>query len=150
MSGNKQELIKCHVPQANILQKQDKLVELVDKGLGPNYSEEEAVMLLNLALICTSSSPSVRPTMTEVVNIIERKKPVPVLSKKGKGSNSGLSTWLEAFEIFSDNGQSVSSSTCHEPSIESSVTAYVEDKEDTWVSATSRGISDYLEIGDPS
>ncbi|KAH7651410.1 Non-specific serine/threonine protein kinase protein [Dioscorea alata] len=136
---------------ANILRKQGRLVELVDKSLGPNYSEEEAVMLLNLALVCTSSSASLRPTMTEVVNIIEGKKSVPVVSKKGKGSDSGLSTWLEAFEMLSDSdSQLVSSSTCHEPWTESSVTAYDENKEDTWVSATSRGILDYSEIGDPS
>ncbi|KAH7651411.1 Non-specific serine/threonine protein kinase protein [Dioscorea alata] len=73
---------------AYILQEQGRLVELVDKSLGPNYSKEEAVMLLNLALTCTSSSPSLRPAMQEVVNIIEGKKPVPVLPKKGTGSNS--------------------------------------------------------------
>ncbi|XP_039116498.1 probable LRR receptor-like serine/threonine-protein kinase At1g53430 [Dioscorea cayenensis subsp. rotundata] len=129
---------------AYILQEQGKLIELVDKSLGPNYSEEEAVMMLNLALTCTNSSPSLRPTMAAVVNIIEGKKPVSVLSMMDTGSNSNLSTWFEAFEILSDNNsQLVSSSTYHEPWMEPSVNTNVEEEEDTWISSTSRIISDY-------
>ena len=111
-------------------------------SLGPNYSEEEAVMLLNLAITCTNSSPSLRPTMAAVVNIIEGKKPVPVLSRKCTGSNSSLSAWFEAFEILSDNGQLVSPSSYNEPWMESSVTTYVEDEEATWISSSSGLISD--------
>ena len=117
------------------------MVELVDKSLGPNYSEEEAVMLLNLALTCTSSSPSLRPTMPAVVNIIEGKKPVPVSSREGTGSNSGLSTW---FEALPDNGsQLMSSSTYHEPCTEFSVATNLQDEENTGISSTSRLISDF-------
>ncbi|KAH7651407.1 Non-specific serine/threonine protein kinase protein [Dioscorea alata] len=129
---------------AYILQEQGRLVELVDKSLGPNYSKEEAVMLLNLAITCTNSSPSLRPTMAAVMNIIEGKKPVPVLSRKDTGSNSGLSAWFEASEILCDNNsQLVSSSTYHEPWMESSVNTNAEEEKDSWISATSRLISDY-------
>ncbi|XP_039115896.1 probable LRR receptor-like serine/threonine-protein kinase At1g53440 [Dioscorea cayenensis subsp. rotundata] len=127
---------------AYILQEQGRLVELVDKSLGPNYSKEEAVMLLSLALTCTSSSPSLRPTMPAVVNIIEGKKPVPVLPKKGTGSNSVPSTWVGAFEILSHNNRPlVSSSKYNEPWMESVVSTNVEEEEDT--SSTSGLISDY-------
>jgi len=101
-------------------------------------------MMLNLALTCTNSSPSLRPTMAAVVNIIEGKKPVPLSSRKDTASNSGLNTWFEASGILPDNSsQLVSSSTYHEPWMEPSVNTNVEEEEDTWISSTSRIISDY-------
>ncbi|KAM0938346.1 putative protein kinase RLK-Pelle-DLSV family [Dioscorea sansibarensis] len=127
---------------AYILQAQGRLVELVDKSLGKNYPEEEAVMLLNLALTCTNSSPSLRPTMMAVVNIIDGKKPMPVLSRKDTCSNSGLGTRFEAFEMLSDNNQLAGSSAYHEPWMESSVSTNIEDQEDSWISSTSRLVSE--------
>ncbi|KAH7651405.1 Non-specific serine/threonine protein kinase protein [Dioscorea alata] len=107
---------------AYILQAQGRLLELVDKSLGKNYPEEEAMMLLNLALTCTNSAPSLRPTMMAVVNIIDGKKAVPVLSRKDTCSDNNLGTCFEASEILSDHSQLSSSSVSHDPWMMSSVT----------------------------
>lgn len=47
------------------------MLELVDPELGHEYSTEEATMMLNVALMCTNSSPTLRPTMTEVVSMLQ-------------------------------------------------------------------------------
>ncbi|XP_026450213.1 probable LRR receptor-like serine/threonine-protein kinase At1g53430 isoform X2 [Papaver somniferum] len=49
------------------------LYKLIDEDLNMQYSAEEATMILNLAIMCTSFTGKLRPTMLEVVNILERK-----------------------------------------------------------------------------
>ncbi|XP_077226672.1 putative LRR receptor-like serine/threonine-protein kinase At1g53440 [Tasmannia lanceolata] len=61
---------------AYVLQEQGDLLELVDSSLGSNYSEEEALRMLNLALLCTNPSPSLRPAMSATVRMLEGKEPV--------------------------------------------------------------------------
>ncbi|KAK9688737.1 hypothetical protein RND81_09G007600 [Saponaria officinalis] len=61
---------------AYVLQEQGSLLELVDPTLGPNYPKEEALTFLNLALLCTNLSPTLRPTMSSVVSMIDGKIPV--------------------------------------------------------------------------
>lgn len=46
-------------------------MELVDPELGPEYSPEEAKMMLTVALMCTNSAPTLRPTMSQVVSMLE-------------------------------------------------------------------------------
>ncbi|KAJ7539808.1 hypothetical protein O6H91_11G109700 [Diphasiastrum complanatum] len=52
-----------------------KPLECVDQSLG-SYSEDEVVPVIRLGLICTSHMPSNRPSMTEVVQILELIKPL--------------------------------------------------------------------------
>ncbi|KAE8706754.1 putative LRR receptor-like serine/threonine-protein kinase [Hibiscus syriacus] len=47
------------------------LLELVDPDLGSEYSSEEAMVMLNVALLCTNASPTLRPTMSKVVSLLE-------------------------------------------------------------------------------
>ncbi|KAF3788382.1 putative LRR receptor-like serine/threonine-protein kinase [Nymphaea thermarum] len=49
------------------------LLKLVDPELGANFSKEEALIILNVALLCTNASPSLRPSMSLVVDMIEGK-----------------------------------------------------------------------------
>ncbi|XWS44494.1 hypothetical protein CRYUN_Cryun15aG0050300 [Craigia yunnanensis] len=44
---------------------------LVDPDLGSEYSSEEAIVMLNVALLCTNASPTLRPTMSQVVSMLE-------------------------------------------------------------------------------
>ncbi|VVA90320.1 unnamed protein product [Arabis nemorensis] len=46
------------------------LLELVDPNLDSNYSENEATVMLNMALMCTNMSSLLRPHMSEVVNML--------------------------------------------------------------------------------
>ncbi|KAF8006485.1 hypothetical protein BT93_K0703 [Corymbia citriodora subsp. variegata] len=58
---------------AYVLQGQGNVLELVDPRLGSNYSEEEAMRMLNLGLLCTNPSPTLRPPMSSVVSMLEGK-----------------------------------------------------------------------------
>ncbi|KAG7645454.1 putative LRR receptor-like serine/threonine-protein kinaseRLK-Pelle-DLSV family [Arabidopsis thaliana] len=58
---------------AYVLQERGSLLELVDPTLASDYSEEEAMLMLNVALMCTNASPTLRPTMSQVVSLIEGK-----------------------------------------------------------------------------
>ncbi|XP_040361832.1 probable LRR receptor-like serine/threonine-protein kinase At1g53440 [Rosa chinensis] len=47
-----------------------RLLDLVDRNLSGSYDAKEAVIILNLAVKCTSIAPAVRPTMSDVVSVL--------------------------------------------------------------------------------
>lgn len=53
------------------MQERGSLLELVDPELGSEYSSEEAMVMLNVALLCTNASPTLRPIMSQVVSMLE-------------------------------------------------------------------------------
>ena len=57
--------------QAYVLQAKGNLLELVDLKLGPEFNKDEAMRMINVALLCTNSSPTLRPTMSAVVRMLE-------------------------------------------------------------------------------
>ncbi|XP_056173118.1 probable LRR receptor-like serine/threonine-protein kinase At1g53440 [Syzygium oleosum] len=63
---------------AYVLQEQGNVLELMDPRLGSDYSEEEAIRMLNLALLCTNPSPTLRPPMSSVVSMLEGKSAIQV------------------------------------------------------------------------
>ncbi|MQL95472.1 hypothetical protein Taro_028142 [Colocasia esculenta] len=65
---------------AHMLQKQGSLHKLVDPVLATNYSEDEALQLLNVSLVCTNKFPLRRPPMSTVVSMLEGRTPVRVPS----------------------------------------------------------------------
>lgn len=88
---------------AYVLQEQGNILELVDPSLGSNYSEEEALRLLNVALLCANPSPTLRPTMSSVVSMIDGKLPVQAPIIKRGGMNENLR--FKALEILSQDSQ---------------------------------------------
>ena len=54
-------------------------MELVDPRLETEFNEEEAMRMIKVALLCTNSSPALRPIMSEVVNMLEGRTLVPEL-----------------------------------------------------------------------
>ena len=47
-------------------------LELVDTTLDPNeYDAEEVKKIIEIGLLCTQASPSIRPTMSEVVVLLQ-------------------------------------------------------------------------------
>ncbi|KAJ4843181.1 hypothetical protein Tsubulata_016362 [Turnera subulata] len=84
---------------AYVLQEQGNLLELVDPSLGSSYSRTEAMKMLNLALLCTNPSPTLRPAMSSVVSMLEGKIPVqaPII-KRGSMSQDAR---FKAFELIS-------------------------------------------------
>ncbi|KHF98741.1 hypothetical protein F383_14220 [Gossypium arboreum] len=69
----------CLQDWAFVLQQRGNLMELVDPRLGTEFNEEEAIRMTKVALLCTNSSPALRPTMSEVVNMLEGRTLVPEL-----------------------------------------------------------------------
>ncbi|KAF8030925.1 hypothetical protein BT93_D0193 [Corymbia citriodora subsp. variegata] len=61
----------CLLDWACQLQQSGNLMELVDEKLKPEIDRGEAEMVIKVVLLCTSASPSQRPTMSEVVNMLE-------------------------------------------------------------------------------
>ncbi|CAN1335344.1 Probable LRR receptor-like serine/threonine-protein kinase At1g53430, partial [Linum perenne] len=89
---------------AYVLQEQGNLLELVDPELGKNFSKEEARKLLNLALLCTNPSPTLRPPMSSVVKMMEGKAPVqaPII-KRGGSDASSQEARFRAFQTLSQD-----------------------------------------------
>ncbi|KAK1424853.1 hypothetical protein QVD17_20193 [Tagetes erecta] len=56
---------------ANVLNEKGSLIDLVDPRLGSDFTKIEAVRMMKVALLCTNQSPALRPTMSEVVNMLE-------------------------------------------------------------------------------
>lgn len=46
-------------------------MEIVDPNLGTEFNKEEAEKIIKVALLCTNASPALRPTMLEVVSMLE-------------------------------------------------------------------------------
>ena len=44
---------------------------IVDRNLSNNYNMQEVEMMIKVALLCTQGSPEDRPTMSEVVRMLE-------------------------------------------------------------------------------
>ncbi|KAK7858402.1 putative leucine-rich repeat receptor-like serine/threonine-protein kinase [Quercus suber] len=57
--------------KALVSQQKGNLMDLVDLNLKSNFSKEEAVKIMKVALLCTNPSPTLRPTMSAVVSMLE-------------------------------------------------------------------------------
>ncbi|KAJ4916839.1 putative LRR receptor-like serine/threonine-protein kinase [Raphanus sativus] len=53
------------------LQQKGDILEIVDPLLEGDFNSKEAMRMINVALVCTNSSPSLRPTMSEAVQMLE-------------------------------------------------------------------------------
>ncbi|XP_026455263.1 probable LRR receptor-like serine/threonine-protein kinase At1g53430 [Papaver somniferum] len=66
----------CLLDWANALKEQGNLLDLVDPILKSNYSKKEVLRMLNIALLCTNRSPTLRPMMSTVVDMLKGRLPV--------------------------------------------------------------------------
>ncbi|CAN6690242.1 unnamed protein product [Malus baccata var. baccata] len=64
------------------------LKSLVDKSLS-KYDEKEALVIMKLAVYCTTLGPSVRPTMSEVVSVLVREKTLDEVFPPAKLTGDG-------------------------------------------------------------
>ncbi|KAK4487112.1 hypothetical protein RD792_006427 [Penstemon davidsonii] len=80
---------------AYVLQERGSLLELVDPDLGSSYSSEEAMVMLNVALLCTNASPTLRPIMSQVVSMLEGRTDIQDLL-----SDPGFSTTDSKFKAI--------------------------------------------------
>lgn len=59
------------------MQQSKKYEELLDRRLGSEVNKEEVDRLVKVAILCTNASPSLRPTMSEVVGMLEGQMTIP-------------------------------------------------------------------------
>ncbi|KAI3697747.1 hypothetical protein L6452_30844 [Arctium lappa] len=63
---------------------------LFDEKLGSEINKEEAETMVKVALLCTNGSPSMRPTMSEVVSMLEGRTCVPEIVPEASGYTTDL------------------------------------------------------------
>ncbi|KAF8016903.1 hypothetical protein BT93_H2186 [Corymbia citriodora subsp. variegata] len=68
---------------ARVLKERGNLMDLVDQRLGSHFDKEEVRAMINVALLCTKTTPTLRPPMSSVVSMLEGKVVVPVLDSGG-------------------------------------------------------------------
>ncbi|KAI3851165.1 hypothetical protein MKX03_007230, partial [Papaver bracteatum] len=73
---------------ALILQENGNLMELVDPKLESEYEEEEVLRMINIALMCTNTSPTLRPKMSSVVSMLEGRTPVGEFISNSRSESS--------------------------------------------------------------
>ncbi|KAL4333164.1 hypothetical protein GQ457_07G029890 [Hibiscus cannabinus] len=80
----------CLLDWACHLQQSGKLLELVDDKLGSDYNKSEAERMIKVALLCTNATPSLRPTMSDVVGMLEGTITIPDVVPDASSYNEDL------------------------------------------------------------
>ncbi|KAL5716600.1 hypothetical protein ACHQM5_018268 [Ranunculus cassubicifolius] len=102
---------------AYVLQEQGNLLDLVDPVLEANYSEEEALKMLNISLLCSNPSPTLRPAMSAVVNMLKDEMPIPApFFLRGSMTDHMR---MKAFEKLSHDSETHSSLYSHDSETQS-------------------------------
>ncbi|XP_038894458.1 probable LRR receptor-like serine/threonine-protein kinase RFK1 isoform X2 [Benincasa hispida] len=84
------ETCVCLLDWACHLQQSGNLMEMVDEKLRSEINRKEAENMVKIALLCTNASPSVRPVMSEVVNMLEGRMAIPDLIPEPSCYNEDL------------------------------------------------------------
>lgn len=63
------------------------LMELVDPRLGLDFNKEEVMVMINVALLCTNVSPTLRPAMSSVVSMLEGRIVVQEVPESSEASD---------------------------------------------------------------
>ncbi|KAM0062620.1 putative protein kinase RLK-Pelle-DLSV family [Helianthus debilis subsp. tardiflorus] len=63
-------------------EKKRNLLDLVDPDLGNDYSSEEALRILNVALLCINLCSALRPTMTQTIELLEGQMDIVVFERE--------------------------------------------------------------------
>ncbi|MED6106715.1 hypothetical protein PIB30_007038 [Stylosanthes scabra] len=75
MSWQKEECFSL-LDWALLLEEKGDLMDLVDERLGSHFKRDEAMLIINVALLCANYSPLHRPNMASVVSMLEGKSAV--------------------------------------------------------------------------
>ncbi|KAI3689477.1 hypothetical protein L2E82_47435 [Cichorium intybus] len=96
----------CLLDWAVDLKQKGSLMELVDPRLGFEFNKKEAFRMIKIALLCTNQSPTFRPTMSEVVNMLEGRTKI-------NEPNTDESTSQDEFK-FEELGATFEEVQCHD------------------------------------
>jgi serine/threonine protein kinase len=75
--------------------KEGRMLEVVDPKLNGKFDENEVMMVLKLGMICSNDVPTIRPSMRQVVRILDREVELPNELRKPGGIDS-----QEGFDEF--------------------------------------------------
>ncbi|KAK9223980.1 hypothetical protein WN944_012429 [Citrus x changshan-huyou] len=95
----------CPLDWAFHLHRSGTLMELVDPRLGSEFNKVEAERMIKIALLCTNASPSLRPTMSEVVSMLEGSSNIPDVIPEAGGLSEDL-----RFKTLRDHPREMNSS----------------------------------------
>ncbi|XP_051128894.1 probable LRR receptor-like serine/threonine-protein kinase RFK1 [Andrographis paniculata] len=73
----------CLLDWASHLQESKNIDELIDERLGSRIDKEEIEKIVKVALLCTNATASIRPTMSEVVQMFEGQMAIPDVVAEG-------------------------------------------------------------------
>nr|AMM43083.1 LRR-RLK [Vernicia montana] len=90
MSHGPENNFACLLDWACHLQQSGNLMELVDEKLGSDFKKKEAERMIKASLLCTNGSPSLRPSMSEVVNMLEGTAIIPDVIPEANNYNEDL------------------------------------------------------------
>ncbi|XP_020239268.1 probable leucine-rich repeat receptor-like serine/threonine-protein kinase At3g14840 [Cajanus cajan] len=62
---------------AHLLKEKGNIMELIDRRLGSDFNEVEAMVMIKVALLCTNPTSNLRPTMSSVLSMLEGKIVIP-------------------------------------------------------------------------
>ncbi|XP_022136101.1 receptor-like protein kinase HAIKU2 [Momordica charantia] len=87
---------------SNNLKSRESVLSLVDSRI-PDAFKEDVIKVLRIAILCTGRSPTVRPTMRSVVQMLEEARPCKlvgiVISKDGGGVKKQLSVDINKISL---------------------------------------------------
>ena len=117
-----------------VLQQNGNLMELVDPELGSEFSKEEAIIMIKVALLCINPSAALRPTMTAVVSMLEGRTVVQELTMEASIYANDV-----RFESFRGQHQTLRASSGDSQSLLQSSNA-------TWIGSSSTSAHDLYSI----
>lgn len=97
--------------QACHLQQTGNFMELVDENLGSDVDKKQAETMIRVSLLCTNASASLRPTMSEVVSMLEERMAVPDVIPEPSSYSGDLR--FKAMRDLHKQRQNESSSVSH-------------------------------------
>ncbi|KAL3615152.1 hypothetical protein CASFOL_040813 [Castilleja foliolosa] len=100
----------CLLDWACHLQESKNIDELIDERLGSKVDKEEIERTVRVALLCTNVTPSVRPTMSEVVQMLLGKMPIPDVVGLDERMNVNSDVRFRAIKDFHHDNRNGSSS----------------------------------------
>ncbi|XP_028755451.1 probable leucine-rich repeat receptor-like serine/threonine-protein kinase At3g14840 isoform X2 [Neltuma alba] len=90
---------------AHVLKENGYLMELVDPRLGSDFDREEVMVMINVALLCTNPSSSLRPSMSSVLSMLEGRTVVPefVSDQSEEASKMKLEAMRQYYREMEEN-----------------------------------------------
>ncbi|KAM0048734.1 putative protein kinase RLK-Pelle-DLSV family [Helianthus debilis subsp. tardiflorus] len=93
----------CLVDWVVALKQNGCLMDLVDSRLGSDFNKEEALRMIQIALLCINKYPAHRPTMSEVTNMLEgrikiKKQDISLTTSDDEFRLQALKTKLEEIQ----------------------------------------------------